>query len=265
MKTIDDLKLSKKAKAVVKTWLDEWLNMFIAQAQGREGTVHRADFVKDDFFYFTDCTDILSKDPEAKGQENNRSIVNRKQKVMLQLFVKTLLGTVNCKKIKCSHCGYSDRYIGPLSNGTGHFMYCPHCKYTTICTYPLGYKSCIDDVKRKAIKLDFVESNEKAKETCKCKNISNKNCYNCKYFERDEFEEEPCLHCDCSTYSNWKPKECKCKKPGDWSTVICSRKQEKPKLPKEPPLKTVPRFLEKKCKKEKKLLSDDAHWAPPEE
>lgn len=226
MKTIDDLKLSKKSKAVVKTWLEEWLNTFIAQARGREGTVHRADFLADDFFYFTDCTDILHDNPESQGYEDNVKIRKRKQKVMLQLLIKTLLGTVKCKKIKCSHCGFSDRYIGPLSNGTGHFLYCPNCKYTTIATYPDGYKSCIGDIEKYKLKDSFAEPNEKAKEACEkygvelstaaitcgacCKDtpIENRLHKNCKYYFKHG-KGEPCK--SCKDYSNWKSKECTCK------------------------------------------------------
>lgn len=212
MKTINDLKLSKKAKAVVRTWLDEWLDMFIAQANGRQGTVHRADFANDDFFYFTDCTDVLSKDPEAKGQEESRSIIKRKQKVMLQLLIKTLLGTVECKKIKCSHCGYPDRYIGPLSNGTGHFLYCPKCQYTNICTYPSGYKTCVDDVKYKSLPLrnKFLETEIPATNcgAC-CKGIPDKlkHCGSCKFQFYGNMR-EPCM--SCVEVSNWKSKECVC-------------------------------------------------------
>lgn len=98
MKTINDLKISKKAKLVVKTWLEEWLNTLIAQADGKEGTVYRADFINQDFFYFTNCNDILLENPEAASVESNRKIQLRKRTIMAQLFVKTLLGNLDLKE-----------------------------------------------------------------------------------------------------------------------------------------------------------------------
>lgn len=154
MKNLKDLKLPKKFEIEVNNWLCDWLEMLKKQANGREGCVHRADFENNDFFYFTDCTDILSKDPEAKGVEDNRNIQLRKRTVMAQLLIKTLLGINNPKKIKCSHCGFEDRYIDALPNGGGHFLYCPKCHYTNICTYPGYYATCIEDV-LKIIKKKF--------------------------------------------------------------------------------------------------------------
>jgi len=152
MKTIEDLKLPKRYKCRIKAWLEEWLNMLIAEANGRQGTVYRANFEKNDFFYFTDCTDILSKDPEAKGQEENREIQIRKRVVMSQLLIKNLLGQTNWKKNKCSHCGFENRWIEVIGDGYGHFLYCPRCHYTTIGTYPGGYATCMENIRIKIAK-----------------------------------------------------------------------------------------------------------------
>ena len=147
MKSLEALKLSKKAKAIVKTWLEEWLTIFELQADGKEGTVFRANFEELDFFYFTNCNDILLNNPESKGVEANEKIIKRKRAVHQQLFIKTLLGTLVLKKNKCSHCGYHNRYIHGLPNGTGHFLYCPNCKYTTVGTYPEGFEHCMNIIK----------------------------------------------------------------------------------------------------------------------
>ena len=148
MKTLDDLKLCKKSHKKVEEWLTEWLNMFIRQANGRTGWPYRADFEKDDFFFFTDCKDILSKDPESMGQESNELIRSRKRKVFLILLMKTLLGRKNiCDEIKCGHCGYKPCWIDSLRNGTGHWVYCPKCKKTDIHVFPAGYDSCMQIIR----------------------------------------------------------------------------------------------------------------------
>ena len=133
MKSLKDLKLRKKTEAKIRAWLKEWLNMFIAQADGRQGNVYRADFEKEDFFYFTSCADLISKDPEFKTQETSASVIARKQRVHMQLLLKNLLGEFVPKKIKCTHCGYEDRYIGKMYNG--HYVYCPKCHYLSINGY----------------------------------------------------------------------------------------------------------------------------------
>ena len=133
MKTLNDLKLSKKTKQKVYSWLGEWLDMLIKQANGEEGNVIRADFPNEDFFFFTACKDILNKDPECKSSETNPAIIARKRKVMMQLLIKTLMGQKIGRKSPCSHCGYEDRLVSHMYNG--HFVYCPHCGYLVINGY----------------------------------------------------------------------------------------------------------------------------------
>jgi len=77
MKTLNDLKLTKRTRDKVYTWLGEWLDMMIEQANGEEGTVIRANFPEDDFFFFTACKDILNKDPESLSKETNPLIHNQ--------------------------------------------------------------------------------------------------------------------------------------------------------------------------------------------
>jgi len=149
MKTLKDLNISKQAKKTVENWLQEWLDMLITVANGREGTVYRADFENDSFFYFTDCTDILGDDPKAKGHENNRKIQIRKRVIMSQLLIKNLLGKTDWIKIRCSHCGHPDRWIDVIGDGFGHFIFCPKCWYTTIGTYPGGYVTCMPNINKK--------------------------------------------------------------------------------------------------------------------
>ncbi len=147
MKNLNDLGLNKKSRKKVEDWLTEWLDLFIRQANGKTGWPYRADFEKDDFFYFTDCKDILKENPESKGQELNRAIVNRKRKVMLQLLMKTLLGRKNiCDVITCGHCGYKGGWIESLSDGNGHWVYCPWCKKTDVHVFPDGYDNCMTEI-----------------------------------------------------------------------------------------------------------------------
>lgn len=149
-KSIDEWGLCKKSTKKVKKELKKWLQLFLEQSQGRSGNVYRADFLNQDFFFFTDCKDILSKDPEGTGQEVNLEIRKRKRNVFNQLFVKTLLGEKLGKKIKCSRCGYDEVYINGFNGG--HFTYCRKCQKTDICTYPDYYGTCIDEIEKQLIK-----------------------------------------------------------------------------------------------------------------
>lgn len=147
MRNLNDLKLTEKSRKKVEDWLTEWLDLFIRQANGKTGWPYRVDFEKDDFFYFTDCKDILKENPESKGQELNRAIVNRKRKVMLQLLMKTLLGYKNiCDVITCGHCGYKGCWIESLKDGNGHWVYCPWCKKTDVHVFPGGYDNCMAEI-----------------------------------------------------------------------------------------------------------------------
>jgi len=146
MKTLNDLKLCKKSRKKVEDWLQEWLDLFIKQANGKQGWVYRANFEDNDFFFFTDCKDILEKDPEAKAQENNLAIRSRKRKVLMQLFVKTLMGKKLGTTIKCNHCGFEPCWIEGLPDGNGHWVYCPKCKKTDVHVFPDGYDNCMNTI-----------------------------------------------------------------------------------------------------------------------
>lgn len=153
MKTLNDLGLHKKTRKKVEAWLQEWLTLFEEQANHKEAWVYRCDFAKNDFFWFTNCKDILEKDPEAKGQENNLAIRSRKRKVMMQLFLKTLMGkNLGLITITCNHCGYRGCWIEGLKDGNGHWVYCPKCKKTDVHVFPDGYDNCMDTIQTEIAK-----------------------------------------------------------------------------------------------------------------
>jgi hypothetical protein len=153
MKTLNDLGLCKKSRKKVEDWLQGWLDLFVKQANGTQGWVYRADFEKNDFFFFTDCKDILEKDPESKGQESNLDIRSRKRKIMLQLLMKTLLGqkATNCIA-KCSHCGFDPCLLEALKDGNGHWSYCPKCKKLEVQVFPEGFNNCMNTIRMEIAK-----------------------------------------------------------------------------------------------------------------
>lgn len=184
MRTLKDLKLSHRDHAKVKRWLQGWVNHFTDMAEGARETVERYNLKDLDFFYFTDCRDILNKNPEGKGVEDNKKIINRKRAIEYKLIFKKLLGETLGRRRPCGHCGHDDRWIDSLGDGTGHFLYCPKCEMTTIVTYPCGYNTCIEQmVKRlksvgyEPLKIDEQElddwlthtNEEKEEKKCKCK------------------------------------------------------------------------------------------------
>lgn len=145
--------LCKKSRKIVEEELGKWLDLFIKQANNQEGNVYRADFVNNDFFYFTDYRDILSKELESESQEQNKKIFGRKRLVMLQLLLKTLLGNVKLLEITCTHCGHKGVWIDALDNGDGHYYYCQKCGKTDICTYPKYYDSTMPSLVRGVAKV----------------------------------------------------------------------------------------------------------------
>jgi len=132
-RTLDEWKLSPEAKKTVKRELAKWVKLLIEQADGREGNVIRANFLKDEFFYFTNCNDILKDDPEYKAHETDNRIIKRKQKVMLQLLLKQIMGEKLGRVLKCSHCGYEGEEMRKTVNG--HYRYCPKCKKISLTSY----------------------------------------------------------------------------------------------------------------------------------
>jgi len=178
MRTLNDLNLKAKDKAKVRIWLMEIIKHYKKMSDGDRETVHRFDMGNLDFFYFTDCRDILSKNPESKRAEDIESIKKRKKAIEYKLIFETLLGKKLGKKRPCSHCGNDDRIIDSLGNNAGHFLFCEKCGMTTIVTYPIDYKTCIETmmtrlrVKNKVKFQKFLPIQKEEKHECcgKCKN-----------------------------------------------------------------------------------------------
>lgn len=176
MRTINDLGLCKKSREKVEGWLLEWLDLFRRQADGKHAWVYRADFEGSDFFFFTDCKDILERDPEARAQENNLAIRNRKRKVMMQLLLKTMLGMdLGLITITCNHCNHRGCWIEGIGDGTGHWVYCPKCEKTDVHVFPMGYATCMEKIQERiaALKLKWAVE-DKDPDFSELKNIATK-------------------------------------------------------------------------------------------
>lgn len=145
---IKDWGLNKKAEEKVRANLGAWLEMLIEYANGKEGNVFRADTIKKELFFFTDCKDILSKNPESKAVETAKEIRIRKRYVMMQLLVKNIIDGPIKRTIKCTHCGYEDVYIDSLSDLGGHYKFCAKCGKTDLCIYPNIYDSVMSTLKK---------------------------------------------------------------------------------------------------------------------
>lgn len=133
LQTLDELKLCPKSKRKVQKWLETWLSHLIEQAGGQQGNVYKADFLNMDFFYFTNCQDILAADPLLKDPKNQRKMRWRKSNVLVQLFVKSLLGRQLAKKRPCTHCGAEDTETLYCQNG--YWIWCKKCKRVILDTY----------------------------------------------------------------------------------------------------------------------------------
>lgn len=123
--------------------------------------ISRSDFGSMDFFYFTDCRDILAKNPEQKGVEMNLEVRNRKRAKLLTILMARLLGRDVDRKIKCSHCGFDEGFEDGFKDGSGHYTFCPKCFKTTFCIYPPGYNNCISLLKESLEKRGFYFAKEK--------------------------------------------------------------------------------------------------------
>jgi len=178
MENLKELGLKPKDRLKVQNWLNRWMQHFKRMANGNRETVERYDLENLDFFYFTDCRDILSKNPESKGVEDQEAIKRRKKAIEYKLLFEYLLGNKLGKKRPCSHCGNEDRIIDSLGDGTGHFLFCPKCGMTTVVTYPIGYETCINRIQgilQQKYKTDFTKflplQKEKKHKCCgKCRN-----------------------------------------------------------------------------------------------
>lgn len=146
LKNLDELNLDKRSKKKVQQWMNQWLSHLIEFADGREGNVTKADFQNMDFFYFTDCKDILDKDPHLEKGENQRKMRWRKSAVMLQLMLKSMLGQKLGRVLKCTHCGYEG--VDTLYCNGGYWKWCPKCKRIIVDTYIWSFAESISDVSK---------------------------------------------------------------------------------------------------------------------
>lgn len=160
-KPVDEWGLDRKSLKIVKRQLKLWLKLFYKQANYRTGTVYRADAIKNDYFFFTDCRDLVSKEVESRGQEHSKKIRKRKRSVYGQLIIKNLLGKVDRIITPCNHCGYPEVFVNGVDGG--HYDICPKCFKTVIVTYPNFYSTCVPDVIDDAIKHDILKLKEKEK------------------------------------------------------------------------------------------------------
>lgn len=215
---LEDLGLTPKDLRKVKDWLKNLAAHFENKADNRKATVERYNLLDLDFFYFTDCRDVLNKNPESKGQEDSALIRKRKRAVEYSLIFRRLMGEQMGRNRACSHCGNAYRWINSLGDGTGHYVYCPKCAMTTVVTYPCGYDTCIERIKEDIFKNEELIINENEKVTG----------------ERLElFTHKFSI---ITTEDGDKRYE-----SGTQNSI----------LPKEPPLKTIPGFLRGKKKKQK--------------
>ena len=144
---------SKKDLKMVKKELRKWIKEFIYRADGRVGSIEKCDFKNNEFFFFTDCTDILGKDVEHLAFEENYLIRRRKRNVMFSLFLREFIGEkIKTSERKCSHCGFSPMDIDV--SGNGYYRHCPKCKRVILDTFTMSAKG---SVKRM---LDKIEEKE---------------------------------------------------------------------------------------------------------
>lgn len=88
LKYVDEWGLSKKAEAIVKWELRNWIGEFVKRADGQMGNPQKCNWKENELFFFTDCTDILSKTGESRAVELDGRIRTRKRNVLMQLFLR---------------------------------------------------------------------------------------------------------------------------------------------------------------------------------
>ena len=142
-KTISDWSLPKRYKNIVRNELVQWLQHFLNLTDGEGGNVRKNNFFDElGVFFFTDCKDILSVDPESTGIESNMTIRRRKRFIYMQLFLRFLLEQKDHIIIdNCSHCGFVGTEIVVLDDNGSYMHFCPHCKDMVINTFPQLWKT----------------------------------------------------------------------------------------------------------------------------
>ena len=148
-KPIAEWGLSAVAQAKVRKELEAWLTLFIEHADGQQGNVYEADFINNRFFYFTSCQDLMGDKPESTSMEQDANIRRRKQHVMLQLFVKNLLGELTIIRSQCSHCGH--KYMRMLAFNGGTASYCDKCELISLLTFTNEITTTLPERIKKAL------------------------------------------------------------------------------------------------------------------
>jgi len=145
---VDEWNLGFKAKSVVKRELRKWRDVFIERANGETGSVEKCDWKNDELFFFTDCHDLMGDNPESKAVEDEMLIRRRKRNVMMQLFLKQLVGDkIKIAQKKCSHCGFEPMDIEGAGSD-GYYRYCPKCSRLVIDTYVPGMWKTMKNVEK---------------------------------------------------------------------------------------------------------------------
>ena len=137
IKRVKDWGLDKDSEKIVRKELRKWVKEFISRADGRKGTVRKYDTIKDEYFFFTDCRDIVSGKSDA-------SMGKRKDNVDKSLLFKDLLGELKINPIECTHCGFIGIDITNINGG--FFKYCPECHNIIINTYLSNVEICIPEI-----------------------------------------------------------------------------------------------------------------------
>lgn len=134
LKFLDELNIDNKSKAIVKDALKKWIDEFIKRADGRTGNVMKCDFKEADYFFFTDCKDIIGMETEEEGIGKKFRIRKRKRDVFLSLFLKQFIGDkIDFGNRKCTHCGFDPMDFEHMSGG--FYKYCPRCERIIMDTY----------------------------------------------------------------------------------------------------------------------------------
>lgn len=153
VKTLSELKLSRRTKEKIRDWLNEWIE-HIETNIGKPNTARprKINFKTWKFFYFTDCSDIINKDPKFENEITNVKMISRKTNIFLELFIRYLLEDEKINpKLHCNHCGGDNCDIRSLRDDKhgkmGHIDICPDCGRTQIVTYPGKYDFVMPIVK----------------------------------------------------------------------------------------------------------------------
>ena len=164
LKTLDELGFKNKTKQKIFTWLVNWINFIDSQNEiSNTMRPRRIDFKNWKFFYFTNCSDIIEKDPMFKKKITETNMNKRKANIFLQLFLKYLIDDTDINpKLHCNHCGGDNCVMEGLQDEEhgkmGHIDMCPECGRTQVVTYPGNYDHVMKQVKNIAKEHKLLET-----------------------------------------------------------------------------------------------------------